>query len=210
MKMSDVPTPGKPRQILAFELRMNIIADATIDLLFTKNRVWTGSLFLMLCCPLSFSLSVKTYAQFSVCSYLLFILILFTGDKCHSCECWCRFLSGGQHPNDCRRKWYLLPCFVFEYLSFCATRKRYSILIEKYYGEYYLSDPVFLYFFLSFILSICLPIYLFFSGYSPTVKGQLLHVDTTSSMQYRTLLEAEMLAVRTTGEHSFACIRICV
>lgn len=41
MKVSDVPTPGKPRQILAFELRMNIIADATIDLLFTKNRVFT-------------------------------------------------------------------------------------------------------------------------------------------------------------------------
>lgn len=35
------------------------------------------------------------------------------------------------------------------------------------------------------------------SGYSPTIKGQLLHVDTTSSMQYRTLLEAEMLAVST-------------
>lgn len=33
------------------------------------------------------------------------------------------------------------------------------------------------------------------SGYSLTIKGQLLHVDTTSSMQYRTLLEAEMLAV---------------
>uniref|UniRef100_A0A3P8TGX1 KIAA1109 n=1 Tax=Amphiprion percula TaxID=161767 RepID=A0A3P8TGX1_AMPPE len=32
------------------------------------------------------------------------------------------------------------------------------------------------------------------NGYSPTIKGQLLHVDTTSSMQYRTLLEAEMLA----------------
>ncbi|MGH0163852.1 UNVERIFIED_CONTAM: hypothetical protein FKN15_068207 [Acipenser sinensis] len=32
------------------------------------------------------------------------------------------------------------------------------------------------------------------TGYSPTIKGQLLHVDTTSSMQYRTLLEAEMLA----------------
>ena len=39
MKVSEVATPGKPRQILAFELRMNIIADATIDLLFTKNRV---------------------------------------------------------------------------------------------------------------------------------------------------------------------------
>uniref|UniRef100_A0A8C1UIF2 Si:ch211-233a24.2 n=1 Tax=Cyprinus carpio TaxID=7962 RepID=A0A8C1UIF2_CYPCA len=32
------------------------------------------------------------------------------------------------------------------------------------------------------------------NGYSPTVKGQLLHVDASSSMQYRTLLEAEMLA----------------
>lgn len=39
MKVSDVAAPGKPRQIQAFELRMNIIADATIDLLFTKNRV---------------------------------------------------------------------------------------------------------------------------------------------------------------------------
>lgn len=42
--------------------------------------------------------------------------------------------------------------------------------------------------------SLC-PVAAFLSGYSPTVKGQLLHVDTTSSMQYRTLLEAEMLAV---------------
>lgn len=39
MDVSEVPQPGKPRQIQAFELRMNIIADATIDLLFTKNRV---------------------------------------------------------------------------------------------------------------------------------------------------------------------------
>lgn len=39
MKVSEIAQPGKPRQILAFELRMNIIADATIDLLFTKNRV---------------------------------------------------------------------------------------------------------------------------------------------------------------------------
>uniref|UniRef100_A0A2D4I2D5 Bridge-like lipid transfer protein family member 1 N-terminal domain-containing protein n=2 Tax=Micrurus TaxID=8634 RepID=A0A2D4I2D5_MICLE len=39
MKVTELPVPGKLRQILAFELRMNIIADATIDLLFTKNRV---------------------------------------------------------------------------------------------------------------------------------------------------------------------------
>jgi len=39
MKVSEIAQPGKLRQILAFELRMNIIADATIDLLFTKNRV---------------------------------------------------------------------------------------------------------------------------------------------------------------------------
>uniref|UniRef100_A0A670YM29 Bridge-like lipid transfer protein family member 1 n=1 Tax=Pseudonaja textilis TaxID=8673 RepID=A0A670YM29_PSETE len=32
------------------------------------------------------------------------------------------------------------------------------------------------------------------NGYSPTIKGQLLHIDATSSMQFRTLLEAEMLA----------------
>lgn len=43
-------------------------------------------------------------------------------------------------------------------------------------------------------LSVC-PSFTLPSGYSPTIKGQLLHVDTTSSMQYRTLLEAEMLAV---------------
>ncbi|XP_012505853.1 PREDICTED: uncharacterized protein KIAA1109-like [Propithecus coquereli] len=39
LKVSEIAQPGRPRQILAFELRMNIIADATIDLLFTKNRV---------------------------------------------------------------------------------------------------------------------------------------------------------------------------
>ncbi|XP_017159132.1 uncharacterized protein KIAA1109-like [Poecilia reticulata] len=38
MKVSEEAQPGKARQIQAFELRMNIIADATIDLLFTKNR----------------------------------------------------------------------------------------------------------------------------------------------------------------------------
>jgi len=48
-----------------------------------------------------------------------------------------------------------------------------------------------------FVFNLCL-------GYSPTVKGQLLHVDTTSSMQYRTLLEAEMLAVSTA--HDFVCL----
>ncbi|KAM9476517.1 bridge-like lipid transfer protein family member 1 isoform 2-T2 [Clarias gariepinus] len=95
MKVSDVPTPGKPRQILAFELRMNIIADATIDLLFTKNRETNA-----------------IHVNVGAGSYL-------------------------------------------------------EVNIPMTVGE---------------------------NGYSPTVKGQLLHVDTTSSMQYRTLLEAEMLA----------------
>ena len=35
-------------------------------------------------------------------------------------------------------------------------------------------------------------------GYTPAIKGQLLHVDATTSMQYRTLLEAEMMAVSLT------------
>ncbi|XP_067277796.1 bridge-like lipid transfer protein family member 1 isoform X4 [Pseudorasbora parva] len=95
MKVSDVATPGKPRQILAFELRMNIIADATIDLLFTKNRETNA-----------------VHVNVGAGSYL-------------------------------------------------------EVNIPMTVGE---------------------------NGYSPTVKGQLLHVDTTSSMQYRTLLEAEMLA----------------
>lgn len=46
MKVTEVAQPGKPRQIQAFELRMNIIADATIDLLFTKNRVTFSLIFL--------------------------------------------------------------------------------------------------------------------------------------------------------------------
>ncbi|XP_062852110.1 bridge-like lipid transfer protein family member 1 isoform X3 [Trichomycterus rosablanca] len=95
MKVSDVATPGKPRQIQAFELRMNIIADATIDLLFTKNRETNA-----------------IHVNVGAGSYL-------------------------------------------------------EVNIPMTVGE---------------------------NGYSPTVKGQLLHVDTTSSMQYRTLLEAEMLA----------------
>uniref|UniRef100_A0A8C1UJT4 Si:ch211-233a24.2 n=1 Tax=Cyprinus carpio TaxID=7962 RepID=A0A8C1UJT4_CYPCA len=95
MKVSDVATPGKPRQILAFELRMNIIADATIDLLFTKNRETNA-----------------VHVNVGAGSYL-------------------------------------------------------EVNIPMTVGE---------------------------NGYSPTVKGQLLHVDASSSMQYRTLLEAEMLA----------------
>ncbi|XP_059373790.1 bridge-like lipid transfer protein family member 1 isoform X2 [Carassius carassius] len=95
MKVSDVATPGKPRQILAFELRMNIIADATIDLLFTKNRETNA-----------------VHVNVGAGSYLEINIPMTVGDN----------------------------------------------------------------------------------GYSPTVKGQLLHVDASSSMQYRTLLEAEMLA----------------
>ncbi|XP_056152226.1 bridge-like lipid transfer protein family member 1 [Lampris incognitus] len=95
MKVTGVAEPGKPRQILAFELRMNIIADATIDLLFTKNRETNA-----------------IHVNVGAGSYL-------------------------------------------------------EVNIPMTVGE---------------------------EGYSPTIKGQLLHVDTTSSMQYRTLLEAEMLA----------------
>uniref|UniRef100_A0A671NFA2 Bridge-like lipid transfer protein family member 1 C-terminal domain-containing protein n=1 Tax=Sinocyclocheilus anshuiensis TaxID=1608454 RepID=A0A671NFA2_9TELE len=95
MKASDVASPGKPRQILAFELRMNIIADATIDLLFTKNRETNA-----------------VHVNVGAGSYL-------------------------------------------------------EVNIPMTVGE---------------------------NGYSPTVKGQLLHIDASSSMQYRTLLEVEMLA----------------
>ncbi|XP_034153444.1 transmembrane protein KIAA1109 homolog isoform X3 [Esox lucius] len=95
MGVTEVAQPGKPRQILAFELRMNIIADATIDLLFTKNRETNA-----------------IHVNVGAGSYL-------------------------------------------------------EVNIPMTVGE---------------------------AGYSPTIKGQLLHVDTTTSMQYRTLLEAEMLA----------------
>ncbi|XP_061600023.1 bridge-like lipid transfer protein family member 1 isoform X7 [Cololabis saira] len=95
MKVTEVSQPGKPRQIQAFELRMNIIADATIDLLFTKNRETNA-----------------IHVNVGAGSYL-------------------------------------------------------EVNIPMTVGE---------------------------NGYSSTIKGQLLHVDTTSSMQYRTLLEAEMLA----------------
>ncbi|XP_010764324.1 uncharacterized protein KIAA1109-like, partial [Notothenia coriiceps] len=95
MKVTEDAEPGKPRQIQAFELRMNIIADATIDLLFTKNRETNA-----------------IHVNVGAGSYLEVNIPMTVGDN----------------------------------------------------------------------------------GYSPTIKGQLLHVDTTSSMQYRTLLEAEMLA----------------
>ncbi|XP_026553767.1 transmembrane protein KIAA1109 homolog isoform X3 [Pseudonaja textilis] len=95
MKVTELPVPGKLRQILAFELRMNIIADATIDLLFTKNR--------------------ETNA----------------------------------------------------------------VHVNVGAGSY---------------LEVNIPMTVTENGYSPTIKGQLLHIDATSSMQFRTLLEAEMLA----------------
>ncbi|XP_069098559.1 bridge-like lipid transfer protein family member 1 isoform X3 [Pleurodeles waltl] len=95
LKVTEVAQPGKLREILAFELRMNIIENATIDLLFTKNR--------------------ETNA----------------------------------------------------------------VHVNVGAGSY---------------LEVNIPMTVSENGYSPTIKGQLLHVDTTSSMQYRTLIEAEMLA----------------
>ncbi|XP_077476639.1 bridge-like lipid transfer protein family member 1 [Stigmatopora argus] len=95
MKVTEMAQRGQPRQIQAFELRMNIIADATIDLLFTKNRETNA-----------------IHVNVGAGSYLEVNIPMTVGD----------------------------------------------------------------------------------TGYLPTIKGQLLHVDTTSSMQYRTLLEAEMLA----------------
>ncbi|XP_041052815.1 transmembrane protein KIAA1109 homolog isoform X6 [Carcharodon carcharias] len=95
LKVTELAKPRKPRQILAFELRMNIIADATIDLLFTKNRETNA---------IHVNVGAGSYLEVNV------------------------------------------PMTVSE------------------------------------------------NGFSPTIKGQLLHVDATSSMLYRTLLEAEMLA----------------
>ncbi|KAM9329723.1 bridge-like lipid transfer protein family member 1 [Gastrophryne carolinensis] len=95
LKVSDIAQPGKPRQIQAFELRMNIIANATIDLLFTKNK--------------------ETNA----------------------------------------------------------------VHVNVWAGSY---------------LEVNIPMTVTENGYFPTIKGQLLHVDTTTSMQFRSLLEAEMLA----------------
>ncbi|XP_053317388.1 bridge-like lipid transfer protein family member 1 [Spea bombifrons] len=95
MKVTEVAQPGKLRQIQAFELRMNIIANATIDLLFTKNR--------------------ETNA----------------------------------------------------------------VHVNVWAGSY---------------LEVNIPMTVSENGYSPTIKGQLLHVDTTTSMQFRSLLEAEMIA----------------
>ncbi|XP_077332980.1 bridge-like lipid transfer protein family member 1 isoform X11 [Lithobates pipiens] len=95
LKVSEIAQPGKPRQIQAFELRMNIIANATIDLLFTKNK--------------------ETNA----------------------------------------------------------------VHVNVWAGSY---------------LEVNIPMTVTENGYSPTIKGQLLHVDTTTSMQFRSLLEAEMLA----------------
>lgn len=62
MKVTEVAQPGKPRQIQAFELRMNIIADATIDLLFTKNRV-THSVYV--------SQDLFLFSLFFFCSFML-------------------------------------------------------------------------------------------------------------------------------------------
>ncbi|XP_054546358.1 bridge-like lipid transfer protein family member 1 isoform X3 [Talpa occidentalis] len=95
LKVSEIAQPGRPRQVLAFELRMNIIADATVDLLFTKNR--------------------ETNA----------------------------------------------------------------VHVNVGAGSY---------------LEINIPVTVEEGGYTPAIKGQLLHVDATTSMQYRALLEAEMLA----------------
>ncbi|XP_060035101.1 bridge-like lipid transfer protein family member 1 isoform X6 [Erinaceus europaeus] len=95
LKVSEIAQPGRPRQILAFELRMNIIADATIDLLFTKNRETNA---------VHVNVGAGSYLEINI-----------------------------------------------------------PMTVEK-------------------------------NGYSPAIKGQLLHVDATTSMQYRTLLEAEMLA----------------
>ena len=69
MKVTEVAQPGKPRQIQAFELRMNIIADATIDLLFTKNRVTLALVcfLLSLCLLLSFFLANLRDLFFSPC-----------------------------------------------------------------------------------------------------------------------------------------------
>lgn len=82
MKVTEVAQPGKPRQIQAFELRMNIIADATIDLLFTKNRV-THSVYVSL--DLSFFIILFFFCSFVLASVIvlplhavLFIFVLLT------------------------------------------------------------------------------------------------------------------------------------
>lgn len=79
--MTEVAQPGKPRQIQAFELRMNIIADATIDLLFTKNRVTlalTLVCFLLFLSVLSAPFDLSSSACCSPCLCLLLHRVLAT------------------------------------------------------------------------------------------------------------------------------------
>lgn len=80
MKVTEVAQPGKPRQIQAFELRMNIIADSTIDLLFTKNRVTLA--LTLLCFLLTLSLSLIHY-------FLPTPVIFIPSHCCLSCPCPC-------------------------------------------------------------------------------------------------------------------------
>uniref|UniRef100_UPI00358EAAD5 bridge-like lipid transfer protein family member 1 n=1 Tax=Myxine glutinosa TaxID=7769 RepID=UPI00358EAAD5 len=103
MVATPLACPGECRQILAFELRMNIIEDATIDLLFTKNRETNA-----------------IHVNIGAGSYL-------------------------------------------------------EVNIPMIVGE---------------------------EGFTSTIKGQLLHVDATTSMQYRSLLEAETLAFHLNAKYS--------
>lgn len=77
MKVTEVAQPGKPRQIQAFELRMNIIADATIDLLFTKNRVTLALALVLMCFLLSLFFSL----------FLANLCDLSSSVCCSSCLC---------------------------------------------------------------------------------------------------------------------------
>lgn len=85
--MTEVAQPGKPRQIQAFELRMNIIADATIDLLFTKNRVTClfSSVFLLL----SFFFANLCDLPSSLCCSLCLLSL----DSYLSYSCWFMFYA---------------------------------------------------------------------------------------------------------------------
>ncbi|KAG8511214.1 Transmembrane protein, partial [Galemys pyrenaicus] len=120
LKVSEIAQPGRPRQVLAFELRMNIIADATVDLLFTKNR---------------FLVTTESKGE---CVVMISVS---------------RQLSSMQETN--------------------------AVHVNVGAGSY---------------LEINIPVTVEEGGYTPAIKGQLLHVDATTSMQYRALLEAEMLA----------------
>lgn len=102
MKVTKPLKPGEKRQVQSFDIRLSTLNEATIDILFSKNKVRCIFLFGILLC---LSVIIMNDLHFMFSQIVNNIFSLTSGNQCSSHKYWARFLSRSDHSMDSATRW---------------------------------------------------------------------------------------------------------